>query len=108
MWSYLSHVVTLVTCGHTFHMWSALSHLVTIFTCVKNFKIVQKKSALIDLTAVPKVKIQKSELLAHTPPQVSKRDSPLVACSYLPGNFCEGSALFMSLYCLRGPSDLVV
>ena len=33
MWSNLSHVVTLVTCGHTCHMWSQLSHVVTLVTC---------------------------------------------------------------------------
>ena len=64
MYSQLSHMVTLVTPGHTGHMWSHISHVVNLVTCGHNFhicqklKIVQKrqKSALIDLTAAPKVK----------------------------------------------------
>ena len=55
MQSHLSHAVTLVTCGHTSHMWSPLSYVITIFTCVKKTQT-EKKSALIDLTAAPKVK----------------------------------------------------
>ena len=34
----LSHAVTLITCGHTFHMWPHFSHVATFFTCVQNFK----------------------------------------------------------------------
>lgn len=68
MWSHLSRVMTPMICGHTCH--SQLSHVVTcvqnyhsghmwshnvkIFTCPK----LEKKSALIDLTAAPKVKIE--------------------------------------------------
>ena len=60
-------MVTLVTCDDTNDMWSHLSHvgkLVTVVTCghtMSKFSHVskktdEKKSALIDLTAAPKVK----------------------------------------------------
>ena len=43
MWSHVGKLVTVVTCGHTVSKFSDVSKL-------------KKKSALIDLTAAPKVK----------------------------------------------------
>ena len=56
MWSHLSRAFTIVTCGH---MWANLSQWSHVVTQCQNFHMcpkLTKKSALIDLTAAPKVK----------------------------------------------------
>ena len=57
MWSQLSYVDTIVTCGHNYHMWSPLSHVVTIVTCGHNCHTWSQLSHVVTCIVIAAIKI---------------------------------------------------